>query len=228
MKMSSSFQVRKIKFKLSGQKLNLIFKYPGKTTSKLPSTAIYSSTWIKYDPRLHKINPEFKISVTEGKEFSMFTLRPMVCDWLSHCSDVQLRASPLVFRSNSVPFSFKFPELKNTGYFRYVFNVDYFKPQNSPDNTEETIEFEIELEHLGDPCNVGNYADLCNGRGGDCVSDPKVDAPNELNCKCEPDYEDGQFCANNNFCNAENGSGVSVIQNYRTGIEKIIVIKSIE
>ena len=136
----------------------------------------------------------------------------MVCDWSSHCSDVQLRASPLVFRSVSVPFSFKFPELKSTGYFRFVFHVDYFKPQNSLDNTEETIEFEIELVHLGDPCNVANYTNICNGHTtGDCESDLKVDAPNELKCKCDPDYEDGQFCAHMNYCNAKDENAVSVI-----------------
>ena len=211
MKILSRFQVRKIKINLAGQNFNLIFKYSGKTTSKLPSTAILSSTWIKYDPRLHTIYPKFNIKVTESKNFSKFTLRPMVCDWLSHCSDVQLRPLTQDFGSVSLPYRFNFPELNNTGYFRFVFNVEYFKPQNSSDNTEETIKFDIELVHLGDPCNVGNYTDLCNGRGGDCVSDPKVDAPNDLNCKCEPDYDDGQFCSNKNFCNAKNGNDVSIL-----------------
>jgi hypothetical protein len=163
-----------------------------KTESKIPASAHLISRWIKYDPRLHLIDPKYRINVTDSDIFNSFKVRPKVCDWLSHCTDVQLNFTKFEPNVESRKYSFKFNELKNSKYIKLLFYVEYFQP---PQNIEKfDVEFDLELLHFGDPC-----FDLDCKNGGKCESNSTTSIPNEPICKCN-ENNTGELCADINYC----------------------------
>jgi hypothetical protein len=162
------------------------------TESKIPASAHLFSKWVKYDPKLHLIDPQYRINVTNLETLYSFKVRPKVCDWLSHCTDVKInfaKSEP----SLSKTYSFKFNEFKNSKYIKLLFYVEYFQPPQKSQKFE--VNFDLELLHFGDPC----FKPLDCKNGGKCVSNSKTSTPNERFCNCKPNST-GELCADINHC----------------------------
>jgi hypothetical protein len=162
------------------------------TESKIPASAHLISKWIKYDPKLHLIDPQYRINFTNQETFNSFKVRPKVCDWLSHCTDVKINLTkPQEILSKT--YSFKFNEFKNSKYIKLLFYVEYFQPPHKSEKFE--VNFDLELLHFGDPC-LNPF--VCQN-GGDCYSNSKNSTPNEPLCHCKSNTI-GEFCADIDHC----------------------------
>ncbi len=148
------------------------------------------SRWIKYDSKLHLIDPQYRINVTKPETFTSFKVRPKVCDWLSHCTDVKIDFK-ILETSLSKTYSFKFNEVKNSKYIKLLFYIEYFRP---PEPEIFEVDFDLELLHFGDPC----FKNLCQNEGK-CESNSKTSTPNEPFCICKSNNI-GELCDHINHC----------------------------
>jgi hypothetical protein len=163
--------------------------------SKATASAQLISKWIVNDPNLRIIGPQYSIKVTDPKLFNAFKIRPKVCDWLSHCTDVIQKIIQSKSDQNSKTISFEFNPIKNSHYIKLLFYIEYFQP--SYETNELEIKFELKLIHFGDPCFNGTGVKCINS--GICVSDLKKDIPNKPICSCTQSWT-GLTCEKPDFC----------------------------
>ncbi len=164
------------------------------TESKTPASAQLISKWIKYDSSLHLVNPQYSVKVADPKLFNAFKIRPKVCDWLSHCTDVIQKT--IKFDQNLKTISFEFNPMKNSQYIKLLFYIEYFQP--SYETKELEINFDLKLIHFGDPCFNDTGTVKCQ-HNGICVSDFKKDIPNKLICSCTQSWT-GSMCEKVDYC----------------------------
>jgi hypothetical protein len=125
--------------------------------------------------------------------FNTFKIKPKVCDWLSHCSDVIQK----VENNNETlkEYSFKFSPLKSSGYINLRFFIEFFKPPLDMKTAE--INFELRLLHFGDPCFT--YSQINCEKDNTCQSDENKDIPNKPYCDCDSGMA-GEHCKLENYC----------------------------
>lgn len=160
--------------------------------SRYPASVELNSLWIEYDQNLHLVDPQYNIKVSDKKLFNAFTIKPKVCDWLSHCLDVIQEIE--IISETSRNFSFKFSPFKYSRYIKLRFYIEYFQPTHETNDLE--IDFELKLLHFGDPCFIPIE---CKDQKQRCESNDKEDTPNKPECDC-PQTRNGVNCEHFDYC----------------------------
>ena len=129
---------------------------------------------------------KYSLQVKDPKVFYGFTVRPKVCDEMFHCFDTFV-AKQTDKDANTKTVEFNFQRL-SAKYIKLLFYIEYSQPEEGL--VLSSVEFDLRMLHLGDPCSNDNEVCL---NGGICVSDDTKDSPNSLMCDCEEGWM-GEKC----------------------------------
>ncbi|XP_054162219.1 uncharacterized protein LOC128960173 [Oppia nitens] len=162
------------------------YEFTGKVMNKLHQNAYLSSDWFKYHKELNIKPLEYWVTVTDEKTFNYFTIRPKVCDWLSHCEDVIVK-----YDTTSQQTKQKYTyQLRNRTadesnlFIRLMYYIEYYKPQYIIEDTQvDDVMFTIENIHLGQPIKE------CNDIGTDKIKQQILLLPNDNTmCYCKENW----------------------------------------
>ena len=146
------------------------------------------SKWIKYESALANFEMKYSVTVNDKNMYNAFTLRPKLCDDLSHCVDfydtkIEENGLDRIHYANFYP-------LTNAKFVKVLFYLEYFNARDQP----EQINIDIKLLHFGNPCE----RDPCKGRGI-CFMEPDA-GPDDAKCDCDTGYY-GDRCELIDYCN---------------------------